>query len=46
MLLALALRRLPLEHLLTFGLVVLIGVPLCVTIAFVIGKLPLASWIL
>lgn len=45
-LLALALRGIPLEHLLKVGLAALIGVPLCFTVAYLICKLPLASRIL
>jgi glucans biosynthesis protein C len=45
-LLALALRGLHPEQLLKFGLVALIGVPLCFVVAFLVRKIPFASRIL
>jgi glucan biosynthesis protein C len=44
--LAIALRNLPLEHLLKFGLMAFIGVPLCFAAAFLVRRIPLASRIL
>jgi len=44
--LALALRWIYLEHVLKFGLVSIIGVPLCFAVAYLVRKIPLASRIL
>jgi glucan biosynthesis protein C len=44
--LAIALRNLQLEHLLKFGLVAIIAVPLCFAAAFLVRKIPLAARIL
>jgi glucan biosynthesis protein C len=44
--LAIALRNLQLEHLLKFGLVAIIAVPLCFAVAFLVRKIPLAARIL
>ena len=44
--LAIALRNLQLEHLLKFGLMAMIGVPLCFAVAFLVRRIPLASRIL
>jgi glucan biosynthesis protein C len=44
--LAIALRNLQLEHLLKFGLMALVGVPLCFAAAFLVRKIPFASRIL
>jgi glucan biosynthesis protein C len=44
--LAIALRDLQLEHLLKFGLVAIIAVPLCFAAAFLVRKIPLAARIL
>ncbi len=44
--LAIALRNLQLEHLLKFGLMAIIAVPLCFAAAFLVRKIPLASRIL
>jgi glucan biosynthesis protein C len=43
---ALALRSLPIEQLLKFGLAAMIGVPLCFAVAYLVRKIPLASRIL
>ncbi len=45
-LLALALRGVQLEHLLKFALAAIMGVPLCFLVAYLVGKVPLASRIL
>ena len=44
--LALALREIALEHVLKFGLVSIIAVPLCCVVAYLVRKIPLASRIL
>jgi glucan biosynthesis protein C len=41
--LAIALRNLQLEHLLKFGLLAIIAVPVCFAVAFLVRKIPLAS---
>jgi hypothetical protein len=45
-LLGLALRPVPLEHLLKFALAAIVGVPLCFAAAYGIAKVPFASRIL
>lgn len=42
-LLAIALRNLQLEHLLKFGLLAIVAVPVCFAVAFLVRKIPLAS---
>jgi glucan biosynthesis protein C len=44
--LAIALRNLQLEHLLKFGLMAVIAVPVCFAMAFLVRKIPLAPRIL
>jgi glucan biosynthesis protein C len=44
--LAFVLRGISLENLLKFGLVAIIGVPLCFAVAYIVRKIPLASRIL
>jgi glucan biosynthesis protein C len=44
--LAFVLRGLSLENLLKFGLVAVIGVPLCFAVAYIVRKIPLASRVL
>jgi len=44
--LAVSLKGIELEHLLKFGLVAAIGVPLCFAVAYIVRKIPLASRIL
>jgi glucan biosynthesis protein C len=41
--LAIAMRNLQIEHLLKFGLLVIIAVPTCFAVAFLVRKIPLAS---